>query len=145
MRPFIRITRHPYEEPYHVNLVVSAGNGILQGEIEIYANAEDLIAVANALSGFPESEDDTYIWELGSENEQDRYAFYFRFRVFQTSANGKCAIELRFNNNQPAPAQRITEFCIESFPADLDRLGSLLKKFSRLEDSTMEWTIHPGT
>jgi hypothetical protein len=100
MHPFIQITRHPYEEPHHVNLVVSAGDGTFRGALEIYANAEDLSNVADALIGFPKSDDHVYTWELGSEDEKDRFAFYFRFRVFPTSLTGRCAVELRFNNNE---------------------------------------------
>jgi len=113
MRSFLNITRHPYEEPYHVNLLVSAGNRSTQAEI-------------------------------GSENEHDRFAFYFRLRIFQISPTGRSAIEFRFNNNQKPPNQQIVEFCIEAYPSDLDRLGTMFEKFSRLEDLTMEWHVHPG-
>jgi len=145
MQPFLSITRQPYEEPYHVNLLVSAGNQSTQAEFEIYANASDLNDAAVSLIGFPKTENDIFVWELGSENEQDRFAFYFRLRVFQFSSTGRCAIEFRFNNNQKTPNQQIVEFCIDAYPADLDRLGTLFKKFGRLEDLTMEWTVHPGS
>lgn len=128
-----------------MNLVVSAGNASTQVEFEIYANASDLKETAAALTGFPSNDDDTFLWELGSENEQDRFAFYFRLRVFRFSSTGRCAIELRFNNNQKPPDQQLVEFCIEAYPADLDRLGKMFDSFSRLEDSTMNWTVHSGT
>src|SRR5206468_6542901 len=67
VKPFIRITRHPYEEPYHVNLVVAASNGRQQGELEIYANAEDLAVFARELRGFPRQQGHVARWELGSE------------------------------------------------------------------------------
>ena len=145
MQSFLNITRHPYEEPHHVNLVVSAGNASTQATMDVYANATDLKDAAISITGFPKTGDDTFIWELGSENERDRFAFYFRLRVFQFSSTGRCAIELRFNNNQKPPVQQVVEFCIEAYPADLDRLGVMLKSFSRLEDTTMEWTVHSGT
>ncbi|MBT4867334.1 MAG: hypothetical protein HON53_19705 [Planctomycetaceae bacterium] len=145
MTSFLNITRIPYEEPHHVRLVVSAGNGSVQGEFEIYANAADLNDAAGALTGFPKTEDDTFVWELGSEDERDRFAFYFRLRVFQYFVAGGCAVELRFNNNRSPPDQQIIEFCIGAHPADLDRLGRLFKTFARLEDPTMEWTVHSGT
>lgn len=143
MHSFLNITRHPYEEPYHVNLVVSAGNASTQAEFEIYANASDLKNAAVALNGFPRNDDDTFLWELGSENKPVRFAFYFRLRIFQFS--GRCAIELRFNNNRAAPDQQIVEFCIEAYPADLDRFVGMLRNFSRLEDLTMEWSVHHDT
>jgi len=144
MRSFLNITRHPYEEPYHVNLLVSAGNRSTQAEIEIYANASDLKDVASSLLGFPKTDNDIFNWELGSENEHDRFAFYFRLRIFQISPTGRSAIEFRFNNNQKPPNQQIVEFCIDAYPSDLDRLGTMFEKFSRLEDLTMEWHVHPG-
>ena len=110
MKSFIRITRYPYEEPYHVNLVVAASNGRQQGELEIYANAEDLAAVGRQLRGFPNQKNDTVLWELGSERPEERFAFYYRLRVFQVAADGRCAIELRFCNNQEPPAREVVEF-----------------------------------
>jgi hypothetical protein len=145
MRSFLNITRQPYEEPYHVNLLVSAGNRSTQAQFEIYANASDLNDAAESLIGFPKTDNDTFVWQLGSENEQDRFAFYFRARVFQFSPTGRCAIEIRFNNNQEPPNQQIVEFCIEAYPSDLDRLGTMFKSFARLQDMTMEWSVHPGT
>jgi len=145
MQSFLKITRHPYEEPYHIHLVVSAGNESTQSVFEIYANASDLKNAATALNGFPRSDRDSFVWKLGSENERDRFAFHFRLRVFQVSLNGHCAIELRFNNNEKPPNQQIVEFCIPAYPADLDRLGRMLDGFSRLEDLEMEWTVHSGT
>jgi hypothetical protein len=34
MKPYIRITRCPYEKPYHLNLVMTASNGQLAGKLE---------------------------------------------------------------------------------------------------------------
>lgn len=145
MRSFLNITRQPYEEPHLVNLLMSAGNQSTQAEFEIYANASDLHDAATALIGFPKSETDIFIWELGSEDELDRFAFYFRIRVFQFATTGRCAIEFKYNNNQKKPKQQIVEFCIDAYPADLDRLGTMFERFSRLQDLTMEWCVHPGT
>jgi hypothetical protein len=145
MHSFLNITRHPYEEPCHVNLVVSAGNASTQADFEIYANASDLKEAAHALAGFPKRDGDSFLWELGSENERDRFAFYFRLRVFQFSSTGRCGVELRFNNNEKPPNQQVVEFCIEAYPADLDRLSRIFDRFSQLEDPTMQWTVHSGT
>jgi hypothetical protein len=141
MASFLRIIRQPYEEPHHVNLIVSAGNGSAQGEIEIYANASDLSDAAAALAGFPKTDNDTFVWELGSERERDRFAFYFRLRVFQVSASGRCAVEVRFNNNQQPPDQQVDEFCIPAYPADLDRLGASFAAFSRLNSRQLDWIV----
>lgn len=144
MQPFIRITRHPYEEPYHINLVVCASNGRLQGEIEIYANAADLTQFASKLNGFPKHDDDIAMWELGSELSSGRCAFHFRVLVFQIARNGRCAIELRFCNNEQPPMREITEFSIEALPADLHRLAALLEMFGKLEHRVLEWKVTDG-
>lgn len=142
LKPFIRITRYPYEEPYHVNLVVAASNGRQQGELEIYCNAEDLAVFARKLQGFPKQKEDTALWELGSERSEDRFGFHFRIHVFQVRLNGQCAIELRFCNNEEPPYREVIEFSINALPADLDRLAAMLKQFSRLEDRVLEWNIN---
>jgi hypothetical protein len=144
VKPFIRITRYPYEEPHHVNLVVTASNGRQRGELEIYANAEDLAFFACELHGFPKHKDDTALWELGSECPEDRFAFYYRLRVFQVATDGQCAIEVRFCNNQEPPAREIVEFSIDVLPSDLDRLAALLERFSKLEHRVLEWNLNDG-
>ncbi len=144
MIPVIRITRRPYEEPHLLNLVVEASNGSQQGKLEIYANAEDLSTVAENLQAFPGRMKEVVLWELGSEQSEDRFAFYFRFRVFQVGTTGRCAIEFRFNNNQGPPDREVIEFSIEAQLADIDRLASLLHRFGRLEHRVLEWTVTEG-
>ena len=144
MKQFIRITRHPYEEPYHVNLFVAASNGRQHGEIEIYANVEDLASLARGLRGFPRSADDTVLWELGSEKPEDCFAFYYRLCIRKVTATGQCAVELRFNNNQAPPDREVVEFSIKALPSDLDRLGGLIERFSKLEHRVLEWNITDG-
>jgi hypothetical protein len=144
MKPYIRIVRRPYEEPYHVNLIVAASNGRTRGELEIYANAADLETLGTALLGFPKRQDDEAKWELGSEKPDDRFAFYCRLRVRQVASNGRCAVELRLNNNAAPPDREIAEFSISALPADLDRLASLLTHFGKLEHRVLEWNVTDG-
>jgi hypothetical protein len=143
LRPFLRITRFPYEEPYHLNLLVAASNGRLRGEIEIYANADDLGVVAARIRRAPET-DRSPVWELGSERSEDRFAFYFCLRVVRQSPSGACALALRFNNNAQDADRELTDFSIPVFPADLDRLASLLERFRSLEHRLLWWTPVDG-
>src|SRR5690349_12629381 len=118
MNPFFRLTRYFYEEPHFLNLFVAASNGRVQGELEIYCNAKDLGVVARQLRAFPFSGSrDAVLWELGSERPEDRFAFYFRLRAVRVSALGRCAIEMRTNNNRSPPDREISEFSIEALPA----------------------------
>ena len=144
MKPFIRITRYPYEEPYLLNLVVAASNGRQQGELEIYANSDDLASFARELRGFPNQNDDSVDWQLGSERPEDRFAFYYRLRAFRVSPTGQCAIEVRFSNNCEPPHREVVEFSIEALPSDLDRLADLLERFGRLEHKVLEWNVISG-
>jgi hypothetical protein len=138
----LRITRHPYEEPHCVNLVVQASTDGCSAELEIYANAEDLTRAAEALAAFlrPDRE---FKWELGSERPEDRFAFYFLLRVWQVSAGGRCAAGVRFSNNRYPPDRRVAELSWLVDPADVDRLASCFREFSKLSSDTMEWVVGP--
>jgi hypothetical protein len=144
MNAFIQITRFPYEEPYHLQLLVRASNGHQQGELEIYCNADDLVAFSRELSGFPREKNNSALWELGSEDPKARFAFYFGIRAVRLSAGGRCAIELRFCNNLEPPLRALTEFSIEALPADIDRLAGLLEHFSRLSHTVLDWRVTDG-
>jgi hypothetical protein len=40
--------------------------------------------------------------------------------------------------------ERYLEFSIDTLPADLDRFAELLRRFSALEHSVLEWTVTDG-
>jgi hypothetical protein len=140
MTPFIIITRYPYEEPYHLRLVIEASNGRLRGLLEFYTNSEDLARVAERLETFPVHLPDDYSWELGSERAEDRFAHYFLCRVFTTDRSGHCAIQLRFNNNAELPHREVTEFCLLTEASEVTRLGKLFRRFAKLEDIVLHWS-----
>jgi hypothetical protein len=144
MHPYIRITRHPYEEPYHINLALDASNGKQKWKLEFYDNAESLTTLADNLEIFPRHKDDVFLWELGSEYSEDRWAYYFRFRVFVTDAVGHCAIQIRFNNNQNLPDKEIVEFCIKAEACQINRLGQLFRKFAGLKHELLVWEGNNG-
>jgi len=145
MRQYIRITRKPYEEPYHLNLVMEASNGVQKAQLEFYDNAESLSTLAKELEVFPRHKDHAFLWELGSERPEDRFAFYFRFRAFAVNSVGHCAIQLRFNNNEALPRRELAEFCIRDVePAQLNRLAQLLKQYAELKHEVLEWELDDG-
>jgi hypothetical protein len=143
LTPFIEVVRHPYEEPYHVNLVVTASNGAQSAGLEIYANAADLSTFARALREVPDRAPEA-VWELGSERPEDNFAFYFRLRAHQTSKTGQWAVEVRLNNNLLPPARMSSEFSITAVPADLDRLAALFEQFGHLEHRKLRWCVTSG-
>ncbi len=144
MESYIRIKRYPYEEPHHLNLVIEASSGNIKGKLEFYANTNSLLNISKALNEFPRHKHDKFLWELGSERPEDNFGFYFRFRVFTINSTGKCAIHLKFNNNQQFPNLEVTEFCIKAEPAGLNRLGKLFSEFSKLEHLNLEWDSKEG-
>src|SRR5580765_1020838 len=96
--PFIVIRRFPYEEPHHLNLVISASNGAASGKLEYYCNAEDLVEIGRKLAAFPANGKDTYCYELGSPLTQDKFAFHFALQAISLDSTGHCAIQLTMNN-----------------------------------------------
>jgi hypothetical protein len=141
---FLKITRHPYEEPHHLNLVVQASNGTQTGSLEIYTTPEALLRSAEALRAFPRHSTDVFLWEIGSERPEDRWAFYFRFRVFLTAPTGESAIHFRFNNNRDLPERQISEFCLTAEPSQINRLGKLLQEFASLQHEILFWRVKEG-
>lgn len=144
MSYFLRITRTPYEEPSHLQLLLEASNGGQSASLEIYVNADSIKEMASALEVFPRHALDAYLFEIGSEREEDRWAYYLRFRAFLTDALGHSALLFRFNNNRELPFRELAEFCIETEPASINRLGVLLREFLKLEHRTLYWTSDDG-
>ncbi|MEN9600901.1 MAG: hypothetical protein RIS56_507 [Verrucomicrobiota bacterium] len=142
--PFIIIHRHPYEEPYHLNLVISASNGVMSGTLEYYCNAEDLGEVGGKLAVFPERKGDTYVYELGSPRPEDRFAFHFALRTSTLDSAGHCALQLTMNNNRPSPDDVSCSFSIRAEPAAINRLGRLLTAFGELMHSELRWSDTDG-
>lgn len=140
MASFLQIDRYAYEEPYHLQLRFRLSNGSLVGDAEIYVDAQRVEEWGCALSDFPKHQDHVYLWEVGSERAEDRWAYYMRLRCFLTDSTGHCALHIRFNNNRPLPEKEIFEFCIPAEPAALNRLGAGLLTFARLEHEVLLWT-----
>ena len=140
MSNFIRIERIPYEEPYHIHLVWQVSNGNVSSIFDYYVNADSLLEIANHLEEFPRHKTDVFLYEIGSEKPEDRFAYYFRFRVFTTNSRGSSAIQIRFSNNRALPHREIVEFCLQTEPAAINRLGQLFREFAKLNEEFMAWS-----
>ncbi|MCP3128360.1 hypothetical protein [Shewanella sp. KJ2020] len=140
MSNYLKIERIPCEEPYHVQLAWSVSNGNLYSTFEYYDNAESLKVIGSRLEDFPRHVGDDFLYEIGSERPEDRFAYYFRLRAFTTNSRGGSAIQIRFCNNRELPYREISEFCIQAEPASINRLGRLFLEFSKLEKEYMEWS-----
>lgn len=152
MKPFIQITRHLYEEPYHLNLVIIASNGRARGTLEFYLNPGDLENIGVNLLNFPLHEKASYIFERGSEEKKDNFGWYLKLQI--TSPGGlqnKFTMRLRFNNNENnrefhfAADPQLTDFGFVISAEDLRHLGKLINDLSTLEHQRLYWTPGSGT
>lgn len=139
MEKSIKIIRNPYEEPYHINLIFKASNGENSGQLEIYDNADQLKKLADILEDFPFKSTKTFLWELGSEKPKDNFAFYFKCEFSLINNSSECVIGIRLNNNDDGIEKSISEFYIQCYPAELNKLGQLFREFSKLEKETLTW------
>lgn len=137
MENHINIERVPYEEPYHIQLIWNVSNGNTSSSFDYYDNAESLLEIAKHLEQFPRHRDDMFLYEIGSEKPEDRFAYYFRFRVFTIDSVGHSAIQIRFNNNAELPYREIVELCLITEPASLNKLGKLFREFAKLKKLTL--------
>jgi len=142
--PGIRITRHPYEEPYHLNLHIEASNERVHGALEYYCNASDLTTLGKQFTDYTGSPNHEVVYELGSERPSDRFAFFLSLRVKPLDMSGHCSIHVRLNNNENLPNREVMEFSIRANVADLNRFGNLLVEFGRLQHRVLEWQVQDG-
>ena len=82
MKTLLKLTRFPYEEPYHIELHVEASNGRQHAAIEFYTNANDLDELGDALMHFPDSETKEHIYEIGTADPAAEFAYHLLFRFF---------------------------------------------------------------
>lgn len=144
MKSLFRLTRFPYEEPYHLNLRLDASNGEQATTFEYYANATDLTKLGDALSNFSGNDRQEHLYEIGSESPEDRWAYYLRLRTFLITSRGESGIEIRVNNNEKPPDRSVAEFTIRTEIASINRLGDLLTKFGQLNHRVLEWDGSDG-
>ena len=141
MKPYIRITRIPYEEPDCLNLAIAVSNGSATGNLELYLNADELITWADAFETFPLHAKSVCLWEVGSERPEDRWAYYVRLRLFTTDSVGHCALHVRLNNNRDLPDREIVEMCIRAEPVQLNQFGKLCRNFAKLKHRVLYWSL----
>lgn len=144
MERYLKIIRIPYEEPYHINLIFKASNGLSSGQLEIYDHADRLSELADILEEFPFQHTKDFLWELGSENPIDNFACYFKCKFSLIERSSHCLISIRMNNNQSGNERIISEFHIPCLPAELNTLGQLFREFSKLEKESLIWNGTSG-
>ena len=151
MKHFIQITRHPYEEPYQLNLVIMAGNGLTQGALEFYLDPTNLEQIGNALIDFPKHANSRHLFTKGSEYREDGFAWYLRLYFKALMSLENCAIQIRMNNNREPlksvpvfETPQIVDFYLLTDSARLQELGRLLREFANLEHYRLYWDDEAG-
>jgi hypothetical protein len=143
--PGIELTRTPYEEPYHLRLLIGASNGRLRGELVYYCRASDLQELGARLRDYSGDRDKEIVYELGSEKPEDNFAFFLSLRVKAIDSRGHCCVSVRLNNNDSHhPQKEITEFSIPAEVEDVNRLGDLLTGFGQLAHRRLIWHVTRG-
>lgn len=138
-REYLEVCRLPYEEPYHIQLEITASNGVFTGSTDIYCNVNNLEKIGHVLQVFPRSIPDEYKYEYGSNNPADRYYRYFFLRVYTVGSCGHSAVQISINQNQDEPGEGVCLFSIRSEPASINRLGDLFVTFSKLQHFEFKW------
>lgn len=138
----IRIQRFPYEEPYHVQLNLSAENGRFSGGLDFYTGVPCLKQFAANLQDFPKHIGDEVEFKYGSPRKEDRMYRHLVIRAYTIGSVGRCAIQFTFNNHEDEPNEGCVIFSILADAAAVNRLGKLLEKFSELQHLELFWSPH---
>lgn len=138
LKKSITLLRILYEEPYHLNLIIQVSDDQHSGELEFYMTNESFIKCANELENFPDNKWNEVLWELGSENPQEKFAFFFRFHVVFVLPNSS-KIHIRLCNHSEILNPDGLDFVIESEVDEIKRLGRLWKRFSSLQEMKIQW------
>ena len=81
MKPFLQLTRHLYEEPHHLNLVMIISNGNAVGAMEFYSSIGFIGELAQLLDPTQFQVAQVLERELGSELADANFSFYLRIRL----------------------------------------------------------------
>jgi hypothetical protein len=136
---YVKIRRHPYEEPYHTQLEFFVSNGRFSSTFDLYCNVEDITLMGKALKGFPRNSKDEYSYIYGSDKLEDKFYRYFKWRVYITDLLGHCALQFIINLNGKEPQEGLSTFSIAAEAAAINRLGNLLEQFGELKHLELQW------
>ncbi|MDI1315070.1 hypothetical protein [Prosthecobacter sp.] len=136
----IRIQRFPYEEPYHVQLNLSAENGRFSGGFDFYTGVHSLKEFAVTLQNFPNHIGDEIQFVYGSPRKEDRTYRHLIIRAYTVGRVGHCSIQFTFNNHEEEPDEGSARFSISADAAAVNRLGKLLERFSELQHLELLWS-----
>lgn len=138
MKKSLHLIRIPYEEPYHLNLLIRVSNDDHSAELEFYTSNESLLKFAEDLENFPMDNQQEVIWELGSENPEDKFGFFFRIHATLNTSND-VSINIRLCDNSDIIHPICSNLILSCNVEELNNLGRLLNHFSVLGEMKLQW------
>ncbi len=136
--PHIGIKRVPYEEPYHLNLLISVSDGASEGSLEYYCNTSDLLDIGNALEAISEGGRNEYVYEVGSTQPKNRWAYHFYLRALASTPE-KCELQIAFTDHSAEPIHSY-KFSITSNFDSVSLLGTQFLHLGRLNLTEFNWS-----
>lgn len=140
MKPLVLVKRHPYEEPYLLQIEFTVSNGSFSGNTDIYCHTEALKEIGNGLREFPKVSNDEYIFEYGSDDPKENLYCHFVLRAYTIDSVGHAAIQFVISNNSEEPYEGKCRFSIQADAASINRLGEKFLRFSKLNELEFEWS-----
>jgi hypothetical protein len=138
MSSLLRVTRVPYEEPYHLDLVFEAAIPGYRATVEVYTSVADVRDAGERLARFPDDGD--FHWEIG-DRDPARSPYHLALHAWRLDGAGHGALAVRFASHGDALTRRVAEFAFQVVPADLDRLARQLRAFAELRELVLEWRV----
>lgn len=148
-QPFLIIRRHPYEEPYLVELEFIISNGFFSSSIDdIYCTVEDIDQMGKTLKEFPKKVPDEYRYEYEIGKPEDDYYRYFSLKISTRNSVGDSFLQFQINIDPEEPGWALYGgMCKLYFPAEaagINHLGRMLEQFRKLEYLELRWNAVNG-
>ena len=130
-----------YTDEHLVELRIVASNGVFAGQAEVYADAGSLIEFAAVLRDFPESQEDSRAFEIGSFDEESAGGGAI-FRLFCLDSAGHTSAEVRLRSDPKVKGGvsdtvllhvPVEAGAIDSFVAQLEQMAAVVGQSALLE------------
>lgn len=142
--PAIILRRHPdaEDEPSLLHLEIAVTNGVFGMRQSFFLATEDFERFGAGLSGFPANASDRPTLTCGNANARDQSPFVSLTAYLdglQSALSCKLADRSRW-----ASLDGEVSFSIRTEAHAINRLGSLVQEFARLQHSDLIWTTKSG-
>ena len=113
-----------YTDEHLIELRVAASNGCFAGQVDVYADSDALVGLAETLRGFPDGQDDSREFELGSFDAA--YAGGGAgFRFYCLDSVGHAAAEVRLRSD-PEDGGGVSDTVVLRIPVEAAAVDSFV-------------------